>query len=89
MELAFIPSRHSIDVAQPPLLTYQRRTQKASSPLPKASRDSEPPPPTSHTMDVHPRHLLITLRIGICYTHNPYPIYNFELLPSFSIILIF
>ena len=74
---------HPTEVAPPPLLTYQRRTQPVGSTVPEVSpHDSHPSsinpqamdPTTSHPSDSD---WPITIQKGTRSTHNPHPIYNF------------
>ena len=87
---------NSTEVAPPPLITYQRRTQQVGSIVPEFSpRDPHPPPTNPQTMD--PSSFTshhsdsdwpIVIRKGTRSTRNPYPIYNFlsyhRLSPSYS-----
>ncbi|RZB42128.1 Retrovirus-related Pol polyprotein from transposon RE2 [Glycine soja] len=85
---------HPTEVASPPLLTHERRTQTVGSPIPEAS------PHDSHSSSINPQAMdpasspssdsdwPIAIRKGTRSTRNPHPIYNFlsyhRLSPSYS-----
>ena len=85
---------HPTEVASPPLLTYEHRTQTVGSRVPEAS------PYDSHSSSINPQAMdpapspssdsdwPIAIRKGTRSTRNPHPIYNFlsyhRLSPSYS-----